>query len=374
MNLKEIGKTTLNLVIFCAVVGFLLSFYNQMTKGPIAANKRKEVEEVQKKLLPADEYKEVVGGEKKPLQAWKAMKDGKFVGYIVKTQSTGYSSTEKIVIMYSVTPNFKVKEVNIVSQNETPGLGTRIDESKKLQQFGNKPFVAQFSGKTVKDLKIGSSPKTGPNHIAAITGATISSEGVVKGVHDSLEKVKQELQGGKSDEKKTKKKPPAKPKKPVKKKKTGWLDRPLFSSPVYAAEKTPKAIKGMFSKESTFKGLSSGCYLVTGKSGNKLGYAAQGSARSPRGQILAAVAVDEKLKIKEVRVLKHSEDSQYWMMLKNKKFLQQFKGKSYDSLTFKTTGDSDKCINAVTGATYSSKGVFAAVEDAMNNLKKNLKK
>ena len=217
MNVKEIVKTTLNLVVFCAIVGFLLSFYNGMTSGPIAKNKREEIEKVQKKLLKADKFETVIDSEKEKGQphVWKAVKDGKLVGYVVKTQASGYSSSERITIMYSLNPGLKVMSVNIVSQGETPGLGTKVEENVDLSQFGGKPFVAQFDGKGVSALKIGGSSKPGKDYIAAITGATVSSRGVTKGIHDSLEKVVAKLSGGKktsSGKKSAGKEKPATPK------------------------------------------------------------------------------------------------------------------------------------------------------------------
>ncbi len=197
MNFKEITKTTLNLVVFCAIVGFLLSFYNGLTSGPIAENQRREIEEVQKQLMDADQFDTVIDSEADPgmPHVWKAIKDGKMTGYVVKTQASGYSSTQRITIMYSLSPDFKVMGVNIVSQGETPGLGTNIEEDVDLGQFGGKPFVSQFEGKDLSALKIGSSPQPGDGYIAAITGATVSSRAVTEGVHDSLEKLKSKLSG-----------------------------------------------------------------------------------------------------------------------------------------------------------------------------------
>ncbi|MFA7672217.1 MAG: FMN-binding protein, partial [Sphaerochaetaceae bacterium] len=57
--------------------------------------------------------------------------------------------------------------VSIVSQNETPGLGARIEE---------KWFTAQFSGKQGPFRLVEEGTASSPDEIDAITGATRTSE------------------------------------------------------------------------------------------------------------------------------------------------------------------------------------------------------
>jgi len=205
MNVKEIINTTLNLVIFCVIVGFLLSGYNMITKDKILANQTKDIEDAQMKLLAAsrsDKIEEKPIGklptvkqalmDKKPVGAVKVLKNNKFVGYVVLATTYGYSSN--IIVMYSLSPDYKIDAVEIVSQNETPGLGTRIEENVPIPQFDGKPFVSQFEGKSFEAIRITGAATPNPDSIAAITGATISSKAVVKAIHDSLETLKKEME------------------------------------------------------------------------------------------------------------------------------------------------------------------------------------
>ena len=54
-----------------------------------------------------------------------------FVGYVVKASGRGYSST--IETMVGVDPGGKVAGLKVIFQQETPGLGTKIEEVKSTK-------------------------------------------------------------------------------------------------------------------------------------------------------------------------------------------------------------------------------------------------
>ncbi|MFP4497783.1 MAG: RnfABCDGE type electron transport complex subunit G [Vulcanimicrobiota bacterium] len=345
MNIKKILLTAGNLVIFCFVVGLTLAMVNNVTEPKIQANARKAMEEVQKQLLPADKYVELDGfGEN--VTVYKAMKDEKFTGYIVSTSSVGYSS--RIVIMYSISPDYKVEGVNIVSQQETPGLGTRIEEDVNLKQFDDRPFVAQFNDKGVDQLYIGNAKDFNDKNIAAITGTTISSEAVTKGIHDSLEDVIDVLKSGKA-----KPRPDAVEKKPDK---TGWLDRVLKVSPVYAQEDNSMSAGELceFFPGDDYVLMNGGLWVVT-KEKSPVGILSVGEAKGYNGNISVAVALTPDENIKNVMLYKTTDDAEYINKLKQSSFLNKFRGKNKGNLN----------VDTITGATYSSKGFIEAVKDAL---------
>ena len=74
-------------------------------------------------------------------------------------------------MLVGVDPELRVKGMKILSQRETPGLGTNVEKPK---------FQKQFIGKGMKDAI---EPK---KDIDAITGATISSRAVCEGVKTVL--------------------------------------------------------------------------------------------------------------------------------------------------------------------------------------------
>jgi RnfABCDGE-type electron transport complex G subunit len=113
------------------------------------------------------------------------------LGYTFIAYGKGYSST--LVTMVGVDAAFAVTGISIVSQQETPGLGTKVQEiasrntlwqvigGKAVEEVGLRPwFQTQFDGRSEDGLRV---VKTrGEDGILAITGATISSEAVTGSV------------------------------------------------------------------------------------------------------------------------------------------------------------------------------------------------
>jgi Na+-translocating ferredoxin:NAD+ oxidoreductase subunit G len=113
------------------------------------------------------------------------------LGYTFVAYGKGYSST--LVTMVGVDAAFVVTGMRIISQQETPGLGTRVQEvlskntlwqvlsGKAIEEVGVRPwFQVQFEGRGVDRLRVVKNRTD--DGILAITGATISSEAVTGSV------------------------------------------------------------------------------------------------------------------------------------------------------------------------------------------------
>jgi RnfABCDGE-type electron transport complex G subunit len=74
--------------------------------------------------------------------------------------------------------DFSIRGIEIIEQEETPGLGARIEEPS---------FREGFRGKLLtKAIRMrGKGEEAGPNDVAAITGATISSKAVERIVNEA---------------------------------------------------------------------------------------------------------------------------------------------------------------------------------------------
>lgn len=73
-----------------------------------------------------------------------------------------------------------IENINIISQEETPGLGARITEKEFLDSFKNKKFSPKL------ELVLRKS-ETENNEIDAITGATMTSDALIIILNDSTE-------------------------------------------------------------------------------------------------------------------------------------------------------------------------------------------
>lgn len=146
----KILKLAAILAVFCVISAGGLAYVYLFTQPKIEANS---------KLTLENSKREVLG------------KDNK--GTAVAVSPRGYSGP--IDMLVGIDPQGKVKGLKILNQRETPGLGANI----------TKPgFLRQFVGKSAKDSI---EPK---KDIDAITGATISSRAVCRGVREALGKVK----------------------------------------------------------------------------------------------------------------------------------------------------------------------------------------
>ena len=117
------------------------------------------------------------------------------LGYTFVSYGKGYSST--IVTMVGVDAAFAVTGIRIISQRETPGLGTKIQEiaskntlwqvlsGKAVEEVGARPwFQEQFDGRGADRLRV--VKNRAEDGVLAVTGATISSEAVTGSVRRGI--------------------------------------------------------------------------------------------------------------------------------------------------------------------------------------------
>ena len=127
----------------------------------------------------------------------------KLVGYAATGVAQGYSSELKVLV--GLGPERKVvKGVNVLSQEETPGLGARVEE-RKTDKTWWKVLTGQASARSdedvppwfpegfkeirVENLKLQKTGQAKPG-IEAITGATITSRAVLAAVENAVGKIK----------------------------------------------------------------------------------------------------------------------------------------------------------------------------------------
>ncbi|MDS1029195.1 RnfABCDGE type electron transport complex subunit G [Bacillota bacterium LX-D] len=170
----SIVKIAFNLIMACFVSGAIIAGTYAFT-NPIAVQKQIEAKNkaMQELVKDAETFKPVDG--KKDWYA--AIKGGKEIAYVVPGESKGYGGA--IQMLVAVTADGKVIDYSVLKMNETPGLG---DKGAK------EPFKTQFIGKTAEQLEVTKDPGNKEN-IQALTGATITSKAVTKGVREAVEEV-----------------------------------------------------------------------------------------------------------------------------------------------------------------------------------------
>ena len=179
-----VTKMFLVLTVIGAVSGGILAGVFHVADPLIQANREKELKEAIFVVLPeAKDYKILEKGiDKTKVIVYQGLDaDGNLVGLAFIADGGGFQGNIRIMVGLSV-DYLKLKGIKVIEQNETPGLGNRIKEPA---------FEGQFKGLEIKPkveyIKYRKPEK--PNQIQAITGATISSDAVVKNINNAVEEV-----------------------------------------------------------------------------------------------------------------------------------------------------------------------------------------
>lgn len=164
------------------IAGAAVGGIYQLTKEPIEAAQVKKINDAIAQVMPefdntpsAEAIEKEVDGE--TVKIYPATKGGKPVGYAIETFSkNGFGG--KMSLMVGFLPDGTIKDISVISHNETPGLGDKIQKSKSN-------FAVQFEGKNPESFKL--AVKKDGGDVDGITASTISSraftDAVIRGYH-----------------------------------------------------------------------------------------------------------------------------------------------------------------------------------------------
>ncbi|WP_370477754.1 RnfABCDGE type electron transport complex subunit G [Tamlana flava] len=161
---------TVSLLLITLISGFALGFVNDLTIEPKAKAKLEKKINAIKQVLPEfnsnpveDLIKVKLETATDSIEVYPAFNNGEFVGAAVTGFSEkGFSGLVKIMVGFN--PDGSIKNIAVLEQKETPGLGTKMKDESFLRQFRDKNPKA-YSLKVKKD----------GGDVDALTGATISS-------------------------------------------------------------------------------------------------------------------------------------------------------------------------------------------------------
>ncbi len=117
---------------------------------------------------------EITGSNNFVSDVFEANSAGNLIGYVFKTSSGGYGGD--IPVMTGISLDGSLTGIRVGSNDETPGLGTKVEEPD---------FTDSFVGKTTEDNFVAVDSPSADNEVIMISGATISVNGVVTGVNDA---------------------------------------------------------------------------------------------------------------------------------------------------------------------------------------------
>ena len=177
--MKKIESTFINMLVsllmVCLISAGLLAGVYELTKADIALAEKNKQENALKGVLPEFDSLETDSINGAPV--FKAFKDGEYVGVATIASALGFS--DQIIVMVGIDKANNIVNYEVLSQKETPGLGTKC-----VDWFKN-----QINGKNIdSEFKVS---KDGGD-IDAITAATISSRAFLKAVEKASETLLQE--------------------------------------------------------------------------------------------------------------------------------------------------------------------------------------
>ncbi len=203
--MNKIVKNTLILTVITVISGLLLGIVYDITKEPIAVAQENSKQEAYRTVLPDaasfEDYENFDAEEAAALIKDNGYTDditevavgksdsGETVGYVLNvTSHAGYGGD--IEMSVGILSDGTVSGVEMLSINETAGLGMKADESE---------FKDQFKNKNVEKFSYTKSGASADDEIDAISGATITTSAVTNAVNSALVYFQNELGGGSNE-------------------------------------------------------------------------------------------------------------------------------------------------------------------------------
>ena len=179
MKKKNAGYSAVISVALTALIsGFLLSFVYSQFAEDIKLNGERVIAEGIQTVIPSAITIEGPKTDNGTFPYYIGYDEStNIAGYALLAQETGYSGTITMLVGFD-SELTHITGMTPTEHTETPGLGAKITEDEFRNQFNNKTLKANLV--VIKSIK----PEDASEYqIAAITGATISSDAVAKAVN-----------------------------------------------------------------------------------------------------------------------------------------------------------------------------------------------
>ena len=178
--MKETIKLGIILLIITVVSAGILAVSNNMTKGKIAELEMAgSIDALQGifgdvNFKPLDEGKqdEIIENHSSIIEIFEALEGDTPLGYAIKHTTKGFAGD--IQMMSGFKLDGTMAGIRILGHGETPGLGSKAEEPE---------FTDKFVGKSLD----------GDIDVEVISGATVTTNGVLKGINQAKDVFNSEL-------------------------------------------------------------------------------------------------------------------------------------------------------------------------------------
>lgn len=190
--MKDTVKNALILFAITLVAGALLGIVYQVTKEPIRVQQELAEQEANQRAYPGATFEDYTAFNKEEADALIAMdptlegvsidgvktasENGQASGFVIQITTKGYG--DDITCTLGITNDGQVNGISLISINETPGLGMNA-EKVLVPQFDDVDIPASYFTVTKVQDNL-------PETVDAISGATITTKAITKGVNAGI--------------------------------------------------------------------------------------------------------------------------------------------------------------------------------------------
>ncbi|WP_409228271.1 RnfABCDGE type electron transport complex subunit G [Gudongella sp. SC589] len=184
--MNETIKLGVVLLLVTAIAGGVLAGVNSVTAPVIAEREKMESLSAILELFPdandSVEYDEgqvaeVASSNPSITEVTQVLKDGEVLGYAMTVVTGGYAGDIRTLV--GVDSEGALAGIKVLVMSETAGLGSRIVDDPA--------FAESFQGKGAGGSVTPSGAGAGDDEVMMLSGATVSTNAVVKGVNEALD-------------------------------------------------------------------------------------------------------------------------------------------------------------------------------------------
>ncbi len=179
---KNLIKMVSVLTIVAVISAYALSYVEKISKAPIQkAKDAKQMEAISSVIGEFDNdpfaEKMIIStpDKKDKLELYPARKDGVINSFAIKTFSnSGFGGRIELIVGFHI--DGSIKGFKVIDHHETPGLGSKITETK---------FQKQFNGFNPHNQKL--KVRQDGGDVDAVTAATITSRAVTEAIQKAVD-------------------------------------------------------------------------------------------------------------------------------------------------------------------------------------------
>lgn len=167
------------LLIIGVIASALLAIVNEVTYKRIEEISQQKLEASMQSIQPEAEEFQLMESETYDLVTafYEARQNGEVIGYCIETNPSGFGG--KVRILTGIDLQGAITGVRVVEHTETVGVGSKCTLVDFLDQFSGKDHELDYS--------------VPEDNIDSVSGATITSKAVLRGINAALAAYEQEV-------------------------------------------------------------------------------------------------------------------------------------------------------------------------------------